>query len=221
MSPLPVLAFANFVIGMGAFVVVGVPVGAWLGYALGWQAAFGVVLVLSLLAWAALRQVLPAGIAVPPVSGATLLAVLGTPRLMGAVRFTALFVGALFRLYTFMAPMLEQRLGLQRDGITAMLALFGLGAVVGNALGGRLTDRIGPARTLLLLCGAQALLLPLVSMWSAGLWASAALVALCSVCGWSFMVPQQARLAALDPGRVSVLVLLAALLLVVAQHRPG
>jgi MFS transporter, DHA1 family, inner membrane transport protein len=198
-------ALATVFGGLTLAQVVGVPVGAWLGYALGWQAAFWVVLGLTLLALLALHRVLRAGIAVPPVSGATLLAVLGTPRLMGAVLFTALFIGALYTVYTFMAPMLEQRLGLQRDGITAMLALFGLGAVAGNALGGRLTDRIGPARTLLLLCGAQALLLPLVSMWSAGLWTSAALVALWSVCGWSFMVPQQARLAALDPARVSVL----------------
>jgi MFS transporter, DHA1 family, inner membrane transport protein len=198
-------ALATVFGGLTLAQVVGVPAGAWLGYALGWQAAFIVVLVLALLCVPALRAVVPRGVAVPPVSGATLLAVLATPRLVIAVMFTVLFIGGIYTVYTFLAPMLEQRLALQRNGVTAMLALFGLGAVAGNWLGGRLTDRIGPARTLAVLCGAQMALLPLVSGWVLPLVASAALIALWSVAGWSFMVPQQARLAMLDPARVSVL----------------
>ncbi|WP_457322633.1 MFS transporter [Roseateles sp. P5_E11] len=185
--------------------VLGIPAGAWLGYALGWQAAFVVVAVLTLLSLAAMVVALPAGIAVPVASLKSLGAVLRSGRLMGAVAFTALFIGALYVCYTFVAPLLESVYGLSRDGVTGMLLLFGLGAVAGNAMGGRLTDRIGSRRTLVLLCLAQCLLMPALTLPTWPLAVMGALVFTWSVFGWSFMVPQQARLAALDPARLPVL----------------
>ena len=185
--------------------VLGVPAGAWLGYAFGWPAAFGVVAVLSLLGLAAIALALPVGIAVPVASLASLGAVLRSGRLMLAVAFTSLFMGALYVCYTFLAPLLETLYGLGRDGVTGMLLLFGLGAVIGNAMGGRLTDHIGAQRTLVLLCLAQAVLMPALTLPTWPLAALGALILVWSVFGWSFMVPQQARLAALDPARLPVL----------------
>ena len=185
--------------------VLGIPAGTWLGYALGWQAAFAVVAVLSVLGLAAIVMALPTGIAVPVASLASLGAVLRSGRLMLAIAFTALFTGALYVCYTFLAPLLETLYGLSRDGVTGMLLLFGLGAVVGNAMGGRLTDRIGSRRTLVLLCLAQSLLMPALTLPTWTLVVVGALIFVWSVFGWSFMVPQQARLAALDPARLPVL----------------
>lgn len=185
--------------------VLGIPAGAWLGYALGWQAAFAVVGVLTLMALAALVTALPAGIAVPVASLASLGAVLRNGRLMLAVSFTVLFIGGLYVCYTFVAPLLETIYGLSRDGVTVMLLLFGLGAVVGNVMGGRLTDRIGSSRTLVLLCGAQSLLMPALTLPTWPLALVGGLMFVWSVFGWSFMVPQQARLAALDPAQLPVL----------------
>jgi len=185
--------------------VLGIPAGAWLGYALGWPAAFAVVAVLALLGLAAIALALPAGIAVPVASLASLGAVLRSGRLMGAVAFTALFIGGLYVCYTFLAPLLETLYGLSRDGVTGMLLLFGLGAVAGNAMGGRLTDRIGPRRTLVLLCLAQTLLMPALTLPTWPLAVVGVLMFVWSLFGWSFMVPQQARLAALDPARLPVL----------------
>ena len=185
--------------------VLGIPAGAWLGYALGWQAAFVAVTVLSVLGLAAIVMALPTGIAVPVATLASLGTVLRSGRLMVAIIFTTLFMGALYVCYTFVAPLLETVYGLSRDGVTGMLLLFGLGAVVGNAMGGRLTDRIGSRRTLVLLCVAQSLLMPALTLPTWPLAVMGALMFTWSVFGWSFMVPQQARLAALDPARLPVL----------------
>lgn len=185
--------------------VLGIPAGAWLGYALGWQAAFVVVAVLTVIGLLAIVTALPGGIAVPVASLASLGAVLRNGRLMVAVAFTALFTGGLYVCYTFVAPLLETIYGLSRDGVTGMLLLFGLGAVVGNAMGGRLTDRIGSRRTLVLLCLAQSLLMPALTLPTWPLAVVGGLMFVWSVFGWSFMVPQQARLAALDPAQLPVL----------------
>ncbi len=184
---------------------VGVPCGAWLGYAFGWRVAFGVVTALCALAVLACLLRLPRGIQVPVATLASLGAVLKSWRETLAVLFTALFICALYVVYTFMSPFMETRFGLGRDGVTLALALFGAGAVVGNAVGGRLSDRIGPQRTLQLLCLSQLVLLPLITLVPIPLVVFIALLFLWSVCGWSFMVPQQARLASLAPERVPVL----------------
>jgi len=201
-------ALATVFGGLTLAQVAGVPAGTWLGYTFGWQAAFVVVALLSLAAVLPILRLVPARLPVPPTSLATLGAVLASPRLSLAVAFTALFVGGLYVIYTYLGPFLEARLHLGRDGVTAMLVLFGVGAVAGNALGGFLTDRIGPARTLLILCLSQVLIMPVLTGSVAGLAVTAALIFVWSVCAWSFMVPQQARLAALDPAKTPVLLAL-------------
>ncbi len=183
----------------------GVPVGAWLGYTLGWRSAFVVVAVLGATVWLALRLRLPERIMVPAASLRALGAVLACRPQTLAVSFTALFIGALYVVYTYIAPMLEQRYGLGRDGVSLVLLVFGIGAVVGNGVGGWLTDRIGGRRTLAILCAAQVLLLCAVTLLHLPLLALLLLTAVWSVCGWSFMVAQQARLVALAPERVPVL----------------
>jgi MFS transporter, DHA1 family, inner membrane transport protein len=183
----------------------GVPLGAWIGYAFDWRAAFFTVAVLSAIAALACWRMLPKGVSVPVATLASLGAVLTSGTQVVAVALTALFMGALYVVYTFIAPFLEERYQLGRDGVSLVLALFGAGAVIGNVVGGRLTDRIGPQRTLLLLCAAQLVLLPCLTLLKLPFVAFGFLVAVWSICGWAFMVPQQARLAALSPQRVPVL----------------
>lgn len=183
----------------------GVPLGAWLGYIYGWRLAFAVVVALGALSIGAIAMRMPRGIQVPVATLSSLAGVLTSLRQSVAVSFTALFIGALYVFYTFLAPFLESRYQLGRDGVTGVLAVFGAGAVVGNSVGGVFTDRIGPQRTLLLLCTAQLVLLPAMTWLSMPTAVFVVLVAIWSICSWSFMVPQQARLAALAPERVPVL----------------
>jgi DHA1 family inner membrane transport protein len=184
---------------------VGVPAGAWLGYAVGWRLAFGIVAALALLSAIVLNRFLPRGLSVQRTSLATLGTVLATPRLVFAIAFTALFVAGVFVVYTYLAPFLEARYGLSRNGVTAMMMVFGLGAVVGNAMGGFLSDRIGAVRTLVALCIAQLVILPFLTLAHMSLLATGVAIGVWSVFGWSFQVPQQARLAALEPAKAPVL----------------
>lgn len=185
--------------------VLGVPAGAWLGYTFGWQYAFLAVAGLCAAVWVALSVMVPAGIAVPRASLAALGQVLASGWRMMAVGFTVLFLAGLYCVYTFFGPLLEARLGLGRDGVSLMLLIFGAGAVIGNRAGGRLADRIGSNQTLLILCAAQVVILPLLAWASLPFAGMAVLVAVWSICAWSFMAPQQARLAGLDTARTPIL----------------
>ncbi len=201
-------ALATVFGGLTLAQVLGVPVGAWLGYTWGWQAAFVAVAALVSVVTAVVALQVPRGIVVPVASLSALGRVLRQPRLLMAVAYTALFIGSLYTLYTFLAPMLEQRLALSRQGVTGVLLVFGAGAVLGNALGGWLTDHVGSQRTLGGLALAQVILLPALSVLPLPLLPSVALVALWSVLSWSFMVAQQARLAQLDAAQMPVLLAL-------------
>ncbi len=198
-------ALATVFGGLTLAQVLGVPAGAWLGYAVGWQAAFWAVVVLGLIVTMALTRLIPRGINVPGASLAALGQVMASPIHLGAVAFGVLFLGGIYCVYTFFGALLEARLALGRDGISVMLLVFGVGAVIGNWLGGRLNDRIGANRTLMLLCAAQIVLLPAVSLSTIAFLPMALLAGVWSVFGWSFMAPQQARLSAIDPARTPIL----------------
>lgn len=91
-----------------------------------------------------------------------------------------------------------------------------IAAVLGNIMGGALSDRIGPARTLTFLCLAQLVVLPGFSLLplaggDAGALAGTlamGLLVLWSVFGWSFMAAQQARLVTLAPEATPVMLAL-------------
>ena len=68
---------------------------------------------------------------------------------------------------------------------TGFLVLYGLGAVAGNYAGGFLTDRIGGRRTLVIICIAQAVIMPFLSVIP---WTPVVFAVLCYVAGTSVAI---------------------------------
>ena len=201
-------ALATVFGGLTLAQVAGVPAGAWLGQTFGWPAAFAATAALAAATALVLARRVPRGIAVPATGLAALGRALASGWRMAAVAFGVLFLGGVYCVYAFLGVLLVDRMGLSPGGLSLVLAVYGLGAVAGNALGGRLADRIGPERTLMILCAAQAVLLPAVALAELPLVPMVALVVAWSIAGWSFMAAQQARLAALDPAGTPVMLAL-------------
>lgn len=179
--------------------VAGVPLGSYLGYTLGWRSALWAVVALGLAAVPLILLTVRRGIDVPPASLRTLMRVLASGQLMLAVAFTVLFMGAAYVVYTFIGPMMETRFEIGAEGVTLFLLLFGIGAVVGNAIGAWLTTRIGSNNALRLLATSQIAIMPALTLLPVGMPVALALTLLWSLAAWSFMVPQQARLVGLAP----------------------
>ena len=188
--------------------VAGVPLGSYLGYAFGWRSAFWAVVALSIVAIPTILVFVPRAISVPASSLATLGRVLASPPLMIAVAFTVLFMGGAYVVYTYIAPMMEARFALGPGGIMLFLIVFGVGAVVGNAIGAALTKRLGSVRTLALLAIGQIALMPALTLLPVGREMALVLTLVWSLGAWSFMVPQQARLVALAPAYQGLLLAL-------------
>ena len=198
-------ALSTVFIGMTLAQVIGVPAGSFIAYTFGWRTAFWVVVFLSIpFIWLIWTRV-PKGLSFQPVSLTDLRKILGNGPMMLAVMFTASFLSAIWVVYTYLAPLLTETMGWGRYGITLALIVFGVGAVIGNVLGGFLADRFGPVRTLLFLSSTQILWLSLYSWLPFPEWLLLLVVFCQSVCGWSFLAGQQARLVALDPASAPVL----------------
>jgi predicted MFS family arabinose efflux permease len=186
-------ALALVIVGLTLSQVLGVPVGTWVAYTFGWSAAFWIVAVLGLLMVGVLARILPGDLP-GQTNRSALKRALGSPRLMVMILFTASFLGATYVVYGFVAPLLEHVAGFDRDGVSAILFVCGVGAVLGNILGGLLADKVGPGRTLAILCLAQSVLMAAFSALPEDIILIGVLAFVWSVSGWSFTASQQVRL---------------------------
>ncbi|MER6087697.1 MFS transporter [Streptomyces bluensis] len=131
-------------LGLTVANVAGVPAATLVGQHLGWRAAFLGVSVIGLAAIGSLALLLPHDQAHDGTPGGGLrgeLAALRSLPVWLALGTTVAGFGALFAAYSYIAPMLTAAAGYAETSVTLLLALFGVGATVGNLLGGRLADR--------------------------------------------------------------------------------
>jgi MFS transporter, DHA1 family, inner membrane transport protein len=134
-------AVATMFLGLTIANVGGVPAATWVGQQIGWRAAFAGTAGLGVLTMIAVALALPRGErgAMPDVRQE--LAVLGRPAVLLALASTVLGAGAMFTLYTYIAPVLAHVTGASTGFVTAMLVLIGVGFTIGNVAVGKLADR--------------------------------------------------------------------------------
>lgn len=208
-------ALAKVFNGLTLAQVAGTPCGAWISYHFGWAAAFWAVAILAAIGSVVMLFAVPRDIRFQASSMGAIVAVLRNGRTMFAVAFTATFITALTIVFTFFGPLIEASVGPNPEIRTGFLVLYGLGAVVGNHVGGFLTDRIGGRNTLIILCVAQAVIMPVFSIIPLTPLAFAVLVGTWSAFAWSFMAPQQTRLVLVAPQAISLVLALNAAMIYV------
>ncbi|GAA4086827.1 MFS transporter [Streptomyces shaanxiensis] len=161
-------------LGLTVANIAGVPVATLMGQHLGWRATFLGVSAIGLAAIASLALLIPHDRVPAPAAGLRgELAALKSLPVWLALGTTVAGFGALFAAYSYITPMLTDSAGYADARVTLLLALFGVGATIGNLLGGRLADH-AMRRTLfggLLSLAAVLALFPLLmsTAWSAAL----------------------------------------------------
>lgn len=129
--------------------VLGVPLGTLTSQLVGWQGTFWGLAALAVLAALAIARLVPGGspTGVSPSVRAEL-AVLGSGRLWLVLATCALVTFGVLSTYSFIAPLLTGRAGLGESAVPLALMGFGVAAVLGNVVAGRLGDH-HPYRTAL------------------------------------------------------------------------
>ena len=197
-------ALATVFIGGTIAQVVGMPFGAWVSYHFGWAATFWVISALTALGAGVMALAVPRDIRFQAAGLGTIFAALADRRTMFATAFTATMIAALYMVFTFFGPLIEASVGPDPEIRTGFLVLNGIGAVVGNLVGGFLADRIGSWRTLILICIAQIVIMPIFSIVPLSFLELAIVIATWSAFSFAFMAPQQARVAQFAPQAVGI-----------------
>ncbi|MBB5912509.1 DHA1 family inner membrane transport protein [Nocardia transvalensis] len=134
-------AIAQVALGMNLGIVLGTPVGTVVGQHLGWRATFVAV---AAIAGLGLLMVLRFVTELPPAATGSVfgeLRVLTDRNLLLAIALTALGSLGVVGVFTYIAPLLTDIADFSAAAVPALLLIYGVGAVVGNQLGGRLADR--------------------------------------------------------------------------------
>lgn len=138
------LMFAGLTLAM----VVGVPLGSFIGNALGWRLPFYAVAVLAILAFVATMIWVPVMPASAAGKAATQLAALTKPPILAMMAVTVMGFGASFATFTFVTPILTGITGFPTSTASLLLVIFGVATLLGNLAGGHLGATLGWQRSL-------------------------------------------------------------------------
>ncbi|MEV4367541.1 MFS transporter [Nonomuraea sp. NPDC049637] len=183
--------------GLSVSSAVGVPLGTWLGSVSGWRATMWLVVGLGVIGFAGVAALVPdvrvavsgrLGERFAPLADRRVLVVLVTQLLMFGAGFTAYtYIGSLFDL-----------------PLPAVLWAWGLGGIVGNQLGGRLTDAYGPRRMVLIGLAASTVFMALIPVANLALPIALVWAFLWGALGWLVAPAQQFRTVAAVPDNVPI-----------------
>lgn len=198
-------AIAVVIGGLSIALALGVPIGSMIGGLAHWRVAFVFIAIAGAIGVVGLVAGLPRDL---PRGSATLsdrLAIGRRPDVLLALAVTFLWAMGVFSLYTFIAPFLTRAIGFQAASVPIILFVFGVAGWLGNVAGGRLTDRLGAARTLggaLVVLGTMYLVFGLAALNGPSAIAMASVACgfvIAGIAGWAFHPAQSARLVQYAP----------------------
>ncbi|MET9320323.1 Cmx/CmrA family chloramphenicol efflux MFS transporter [Streptomyces sp. NPDC003038] len=134
-------AMAVMIGGLSIANVLGVPAGAFLGEHLGWRSAFwsvGAASAIALIGILALIRKIPLPAEKPSLGRE--LRIYRDRQVWLSIVITALAAGGVFCAFSYLSPLLTDVAGLDSHWVPWILGLFGIGALAGTTLGGRVAD---------------------------------------------------------------------------------
>jgi len=133
-------AIAIMFTGLTLAYLLGLPLGTFIGQALGWRFTFLTVTLLGVLAILGIIALAPRLPLEPTLSIRQELGVLRRPQVLLGFAMTAFGNGSVVTVLTYIAPILVNSAGFAEGAVSPILLLFGVGFVVGNTAGGKLAD---------------------------------------------------------------------------------
>ncbi|MCT9976806.1 MFS transporter [Acinetobacter sp. I-MWF] len=163
-------AVATMFMGLTIANIGGVPLATWVGQNIGWRMSFAAIALLGVITMLSLWKALPEDKANQRPDVKAELKVLTRLPVVLALLTTVMSAGAMFTLYTYIAPSLQNITHASPMFITLMLVLIGIGFSIGNHLGGKFAD-LSLTKTLtsfLLLLMVSMLLFPILAQTQIG-----------------------------------------------------
>jgi DHA1 family inner membrane transport protein len=186
-------AVSLVMLGLPLATVAGVPLGTWMGQHLGWRVTYGAVALVAVATVLLVLALVPSTPGDPEATGRRELRAFREPQVWLTLLVGAVGFGGMFAMYSYIAPTVTEVTGQSRSMIPVFLLAFGLGAVIGTILGGRLADW-SVLRSLVASGAAMGVGLAVFSFSSAALWPGLLTVFFVSAAGGVLTINLQLRL---------------------------
>ncbi|CAM4381605.1 MFS transporter [Paenibacillus xylanexedens] len=143
-------AVGTITMGGSASLILGVPLGIFVGNLAGWREVFMLIAILTVVVmvaiWIAMDRVQP----IPAISLKKQLKALWNPKMLAIHATTLLVLAGHLTLYAYFTPFLQETLGASATMVTFIYMMFGIAAVAGGGIGGMLSDRLHPAKAIII-----------------------------------------------------------------------
>jgi DHA1 family arabinose polymer transporter-like MFS transporter len=139
--------------------VLGVPLGTYIGHNYSWRYTFVIIVLVGIITMVSIKAWMPALPATKNRNLAQELTFFKQPESWIIILMIAIGTGGLFSWYSYIAPLLTEVSGFKASAITYILVVAGLGMLVGNFIGGKLADKISPAKATVSLLLAMSVIL--------------------------------------------------------------
>ncbi|MBB2168145.1 MFS transporter [Gluconacetobacter aggeris] len=152
--------------GLTLALAFGVPIGTFLGSIWSWQTIFMSVAGCGAIGVLGLAFLMPNGRDGGEAKDAFHnLAALTDRRLLGATLITVLAYTGSFCLFSYISPLLIKVTGMSATWVSTIMLAYGVAAAIGNIVGGRMTDRLGSDKAVMIVLVGLAIVL--TAIWPA------------------------------------------------------
>ncbi|MBP2170869.1 DHA1 family inner membrane transport protein [Erwinia toletana] len=134
-------AVGRVMMGLTISTLLGSPLATWLGQLAGWRSTYlligvcGLVTIVLLLLWMPGQK--QAQVSNPLAE----LGALKKKQVWLALGIAAVGTGGLFSVFSYIAPTMTQLTGIPQAGVPFVMGIFGVGMILGNIVGSRMTDK--------------------------------------------------------------------------------
>jgi len=197
-------ALATVMLGMSLANVVGIPLGTWMGAAVGWRSTLLVIGVVAAIVTALMARQVPRNLPLAPLDRHTWAELWRDKAVVMVLAFTVAHGLAQFILYMYIAPVLRELLTIPTSRVAVLLATFGAAGVLGNMLSVHFLDRIGALRSVVISSTFILCSLLLLAASRDSLTMATLAMALWGIGSFTMGPAQQARLMKLNPKLATV-----------------
>lgn len=134
-------AVGRVMTGLTVATLVGTPLATWLGQLAGWRAMFATVGLIAILTMAMITLFVPKQPAEEDASPLRELGALKRKQVLLTLAIGAVGTGGLFSVFSYVAATITEVSHVGMKWMPIVFAMFGLGMVLGNIVGSKLTDR--------------------------------------------------------------------------------
>ncbi|RKT57625.1 MFS transporter [Saccharothrix australiensis] len=191
--------------GLTFSLVFGVPAGNLLGGPLGYQGVFWLIAGVTAVAAVAVRLGLPRVEPPPGVRLRERFAPAADRRVVMVLMLTVLVCLAVFTVFNYIAPLLTATAHVDGAVISGLLVAYGVGGAFGNWASGRLTDRFGIRKLLLVLFSSFTVVLATLPLTTSTVAGAAVALFVWGALTWASNPPIQTWLIALAPANSGLL----------------